>query len=871
MNWREIKISYYDRVHRQGGIKNTTLGEFVGNTENVENKARSLEVFKMSKTPEIKAQNKKKPKDGTSPLDKVKKSAKVYTLSGTFSGPDDKDLIEHSGFICLDIDGLYGDKMKEIRTKIEADPYTFMCFPSISYTGLAVMVKITSSKHKESFYELVDYYFKMLGIVPDLSCVNLQRLRFQSYAEKVFINERFELFETQGLDSNKIRERAINYCSTGQYELKSKPNKYQNIDISEVSYNEDKVKEKVFENRIKQFKTMIGNVRAGSINNQCFYAGRVIGVLANEGYPMDVILSLIESEINNNSTITDKKHNFETAQRGAYTGFHNLPNWYEIDKNDYLQFIEGIRQDKVKPRREKKDKIAVDKSGILDVYVVQKMILDNTEKIDFLDEIYPERKQIQERINELNLKMIGKDGTFLKRNEMPPGVQQEHTKLEGMLKKMTKVDDKKMLIIIIDMLQEISAELGFPIKTHSHTPYQFNGVFWKADDQEANLYFKKFLGNFARKLGVPRIKAKHNSFLEAMYIQFCFDALRDSRVPPRKGAVINMNDHTLVIEKGVPVSYDHDSDDFLMYSLDFSYNPDARAEKFHAFLDEVLPDKECQNVLSEYLGACFMKGNDKINIEKVPFLYGGGANGKSVFFNIINALFGEANISNYSLQSLTDQNGYYRAKLEGNLLNYCAEISRKTDSAIMKALASNEPIDARLPYKDPLLIKDYARLMFNCNELPTTKEFTEGYFRRFLIIPFNVFIPKEKRDLNLAKKIIKNELPGVLNWVLDGLKRLIDQGRMSPCEVSDKELSKLIDISDSFKSFLNEYLIGREKGASWRNGYNVYTDYLSYCVRSGIKTSINIKTFYKRFEDAGFKVRVVRNKKEVFMSQMSMM
>jgi putative DNA primase/helicase len=72
---------------------------------------------------------------------------------------------------------------------------------------------------------------------------------------------------------------------------------------------------------------------------------------------------------------------------------------------------------------------------------------------------------------------------------------------------------------------------------------------------------------------------------------------------------------------------------------------------------------------------------------------------------------------------------------------------------------------------------DYAKLIFNCNELPKDVEQTEAYFRRFLIIPFNVTIPEHEQDKELAKKIIDNELSGVFNWVLSGLKRLLMQQR----------------------------------------------------------------------------------------------
>ena len=133
-------------------------------------------------------------------------------------------------------------------------------------------------------------------------------------------------------------------------------------------------------------------------------------------------------------------------------------------------------------------------------------------------------------------------------------------------------------------------------------------------------------------------------------------------------------------------------------------------------------------------------------------LYGGGANGKSVFFEIVTALLGKDNVSNYSLSSLTNVNSYTRAKIEGYLLNYATEINGKLDADIFKQLVSGEAVDARLPYGQPFIMYDYAKLVFNCNQLPKDVEHTDAFYRRFLIIEFDVTIPYHEQDkINFIK------------------------------------------------------------------------------------------------------------------------
>lgn len=66
-------------------------------------------------------------------------------------------------------------------------------------------------------------------------------------------------------------------------------------------------------------------------------------------------------------------------------------------------------------------------------------------------------------------------------------------------------------------------------------------------------------------------------------------------------------------------------------------------------------------------------------------------------------------------------------------------------------------------------------MLFCLSELPKTNDKSNGYFRRFLIIPFKVQIPKSEVDPKLAEKIISTELPRIMNWVIEGKKRLIIQ------------------------------------------------------------------------------------------------
>ena len=231
-------------------------------------------------------------------------------------------------------------------------------------------------------------------------------------------------------------------------------------------------------------------------------------------------------------------------------------------------------------------------------------------------------------------------------------------------------------------------------------------------------------------------------------------------------------------------------------------------------------------------------------------LYGTGANGKSVFFEVVNALLGANNVSSYSLQSLTNENGYYRAMIANKIVNYASEINGKLETAIFKQLVSGEPVEARLPYGEPMTITKYAKLIFNCNELPKDVEQTNAYFRRFLIIPFDKTIPEQQQDKELSKKIIDSELSGVFNWVLQGLNRLLIQKKFTNSEAVNNQLEQYKKRSDSVLMFLEDENF-EQSNTDTQQLKQLYALYNIYCSECGYH-KVSSKTFADRLRNAGY-------------------
>lgn len=418
-----------------------------------------------------------------------------------------------------------------------------------------------------------------------------------------------------------------------------------------------------------------------------------------------------------------------------------------------------------------------------------------------------------------------------------------------------KISRKVYVVIVIDTLLALAAKKNWGLATRNGFIYVFNGAYWQPMDAED---FKPFLAKAAIKMGVPILEGKYHLFKDELYKQFLSESTLE---PPTRGSrtLINVQNGTFEISEDRQKLREFDRNDFLKYQLPFAYNPDAKCPQFYNYLEKVLPDEGCRKVLAEYMGYVFI---NSLKLEKALILYGSGANGKSVFFEIINAILGAENICSYSLQNLTKYDSYQRAELTNKLLNYASEINGKLEASIFKQLVSGEPVEARQIFRRPFIMTDYAKLMFNCNELPKEVEQTNAFFRRFLIIPFDVTIPQAEQDPELAKKIIDSELSGVFNWILEGLKRLLVQKKFTVSKKVNDQIETYRRESDSVAMFVSEngYV------PSYQSQYYlkaVYDEYKSYSLDNGYKLVSN-RTFSERLKMLGFDVDKTRNGRIIY-------
>jgi putative DNA primase/helicase len=475
-------------------------------------------------------------------------------------------------------------------------------------------------------------------------------------------------------------------------------------------------------------------------------------------------------------------------------------------------------------------------------------LIEQFEPLDFEVLAFPQVEKLREQLEQL------------------PNESEQAKDIRKQLDKI-KVNTKHYRILSIKNVSKTATKNRWGLCKNHDFIYLYNGTFWAEIDKDE---FQMFLGEAAEKMSVRWDNAQDYQFREQLFKQFLATEYLSNPPGDNNKVLINLQNGTFEISPQGTVLRPFDRADFLTYQLPFKYNPEAKAPLFEAYLNKVLPDPERQRVLAEYLGFVFIKhGSNALKEEKALILYGTGANGKSVFFEIVTAMFGRQNVSNYSLQSLTEEKGFYRAKISKMLLNYASEINGKLETSLFKAMVSGEPVEACLKYGQPFTMENYAKFIFNCNELPKDVEHTNAYFRRFLIIPFDVTIPPHEQDKNLHTKIIENELSGVFNWVLEGLNRLLKQKRFSDCEAAINAIEQYKTESNSVQMFLNE---NEYKCSPTRFNLikELYPKYRAFCIDDGM-TPFKKTNFIKQLRALNLIVeRVSQNQLAVFIESFLM-
>jgi len=258
-----------------------------------------------------------------------------------------------------------------------------------------------------------------------------------------------------------------------------------------------------------------------------------------------------------------------------------------------------------------------------------------------------------------------------------------------------------------------------------------------------------------------------------------------------------------------------EASDYATKQAQIVLDPAAEYPEWQRFLSKVMDgSKELISYLQKAVGYS-LTGK---NTEQCFFIaHGTGANGKSVFLNLIRDLAGDygVNIPMDTLMAQRFQSGNTNdlARMNGARLGTAieGEVDQKLSEVKIKQITGGDEITARFLHKEFFEFKPIVKIWMATNHKPQITGDDHAIWRRVHLIPFNVVIPPEERDGDLPEKLRK-ELPGILNWAIKGAVKWAKEGLNPPIAVL-QATSEYRSEMDTFSRFCSE-MIQREDGAT---------------------------------------------------------
>jgi P4 family phage/plasmid primase-like protien len=285
----------------------------------------------------------------------------------------------------------------------------------------------------------------------------------------------------------------------------------------------------------------------------------------------------------------------------------------------------------------------------------------------------------------------------------------------------------------------------------------------------------------------------------------------------------------------------HSPVDAFTAQLHASYDPAARCPLYEQTLEEALPDEPDRQLFQTFSGYQLLPSCE---YETALICFGWTNSGKSTAAEGLIATLGQSLCGALDLDALSSTPGYSLASLEHKLVNIASELkaTEAAESSNFKKLVSGEPIEVRQIYSEPKTMRSTVKLMFLTNHLPRLKKGTNAELRRMQFLHF-ANVPAVV-DTTLKSRL-HDETSGILNWMLEGLITLLDNGGFKRASIqSEKVRSAFAEDNDPVGRFLVEVCDVHPGGEV--NKQTLFEAFVEWCHCKGIYVTDTANSYFYR-------------------------
>jgi P4 family phage/plasmid primase-like protien len=395
----------------------------------------------------------------------------------------------------------------------------------------------------------------------------------------------------------------------------------------------------------------------------------------------------------------------------------------------------------------------------------------------------------------------------------PDYISSEH---EGFYKTLLVGTKEKLVPQYEDLVRYYNKKTGKTANTASGL-YVYSLEEKKWTPKEDQLIKSFFYGVMSPKPRSSIVEEAYRTLLNyhAVTLDF-FD--RSKRMVNLQNGVLDLK--TRVLQK-------HDPDFGFRTILTYDYDPQAQCPEFLRFLNEVMcGNQDLVKIIQEYMG--YIVSGDDCWLHKALIFLGHGSNGKSTLNQVLLELIGDKNCSKVPLSKFGDPQFLYQ--LEGALVNLADENSPDAllNSDVFKEAVSGGHINVKKLYTQPYPVKNRAKFIFNCNSMPISKDKTHGLFRRMLFIPFDRVFTEKDADVFIVKKLVQ-ELPGILNFALEGYDRLVVNRKFTQSELSEDILDTFKEAQNDVEEWADSCIRVTNSDADFTTNDEMYQHYQEWC------------------------------------------
>lgn len=287
---------------------------------------------------------------------------------------------------------------------------------------------------------------------------------------------------------------------------------------------------------------------------------------------------------------------------------------------------------------------------------------------------------------------------------------------------------------------------------------------------------------------------------------------------------------------------DFDPEKIFTFKVNTKFDPSKDSPKFKKALKQILPKADERALTQEFSGYTLLP---EFPYHDFIIFIGGGRNGKGVIIRTLEGILGKENVSNIRLEHFSSGHKFLLANLFGMLMNVCSEPSTRYPfkTEMLKQITGQDTLSGSIKFiQNALKFTSFAKFFVLANKLPQVDDITLSFWDRVNIIGFTQTFTAEKGNripyIERTWLNDEDERSGILNWMIEGLKRLKKNNGFTQTESKEQQILKFKQVSDPIGAYLSdpeECIYGADLWVRHKPPGCIYEAYKKYAEKKGIK------------------------------------